>query len=576
MRKKFLAIGVAMSLAVLAVIVGTAGAAVAPGLTYTGPAAGSTGTIATYTASLANDSGAPVSGATVTFKLDNQPAATATTGANGIAVAPQEILKAAGSYLLVVSSEGQSDAAVRFNVNPPATNVLDVRAAAGGGEPSIATGPDGSIYTSGLSNGTTFLRSTDGGASWQKPAGLPFSSSGDSTVGVDSSGSVYLTDLSGGAGLADTLQVMLYKSRTAGNAPWAKGLGPAGATQAGSNASNSPMLVDRQWVDAYIPPNGSTDTAKVYMTYHDWAPSQIWVNSSTDGGAHFGVPVDVITSPQASAASFCDTIPGGIKVVKSGPHAGRVYVAWLAGDVVFNPATGCNETQAQLFHTVWVAWSDNADAQVPTWTDQLVYDAGIGKDASTIFADIDLDTAGNPYIAFSMPTLGEWDTFVMASFDNGATWNGKSDGTGVPYTVNADTGSHYFPAIAAGDPGRVDVVYLRSPGLVPVLPDGKPKPGGDPNMLWSIYVAQSLDLNLGSPTWTITDVKAKPMHKGDICTFGIACLGNLGADRSLADFIDIAITPDGRFHASYTDNYLNAKELDVVNQTSGPSAYAPK
>ncbi|MFN2544164.1 MAG: hypothetical protein ABR600_06280 [Actinomycetota bacterium] len=566
MLRKLLLIGTTLAIVAMGFVSGSAGAANAPGLTYSGARSAATGTTATYSATLADGAGVAIAGADVAFQVANQPAVHATTDATGVASTTQEILKAAGQYLLAVTSAGQPDVTVRFAVTPAQFDLHDVLAANGGGEPSISSSPDGTLYTSGLSTGTTLLRSSDNGETWVKPKTVPFASSGDSTVGTDSQGNVYLTNL-GGSG-ANELQVFLYRSGNHGDGPWTLGQGPANA----GNSSNSPLLVDRQWVDSYTPATPGAQT-RVYMTYHDWAPSQIWVNASTDGGAHFGIPQDVITSPQAQAASFCSTIPGGIKAVQSGPKAGRVYVAWLAADPL-NPATGCNETQAQNFHTLWVAWSDNADAQVPTWTDQLVFDGGISNDGSTIFADLTVDSAGNPYIAFDMPLLHEWDSFVEASFDGGLTWNGRSDGTGTPYRVNNDTGSHYYAAIAAGDPGRVAVVYLRTPTLVPTLPNGKPKPGGDPNALWKVYVAESLDLNLGSPTWTVADVKTKPMHKGDICTFGIACVGTLGADRSLLDFIDIAVSPDGTFHASYADNFQNSLQLRVVNEAGGPSAYA--
>jgi hypothetical protein len=573
MRRKLLALGTVLVLASLGVAGGAALASSSTGpLAYTGPTQLATGNAAPYTATLTGATGA-ISGAAVTFTLANQAPVTATTDATGTAAATQEVLKAAGQYLLTVSSPGVPDAVVRFNVSPPGTDVANsIASTKGAGEPSITSSPDGTLYTSALASGTTLLRSADGGTSWQKPKTVPFASSGDSTVGTDASGSVYLSSLD----LANTngpLQIYLYKSGNHGDGPWAPGHGPV----LGSNSTNQPFLVDRQWIDSYIPPGSDTAHSRVYITYHDWAPNQIWVNTSTDGGANFGPPMDVISSPLAEADSFCNTIPGGVKVVQTGPHAGRVYVAWLAGDPVFNVATGCNATQMQTFHTVWVAWSDNADAQVPTWTDQLVYDGGIGHDAGSIFADLALDTAGNPYISFAMNLLSEWDVFVEASFDNGATWNGKTDGSGAPYKVNLDTGTHYFPAIAVGDPGRVDVVYLRTQALVPTIPTGKGAGSGfDENATWKIYAAQSLDLNLGSPTWTVTDVKPAPMHKGDICNLGIFCgiLPGAPGDRSLADFIDIAVDPAGYFHASYTDNFGHSAQLHVANQVAGPSAYA--
>jgi hypothetical protein len=41
-----------------------------------------------------------------------------------------------------------------------------------------------------------------------------------------------------------------------------------------------------------------------------------------------------------------------------------------------------------------------------------------------------------------------------------------------------------------------------------------------------------------------------PEQRGPICTAGIACVGG---SRNLLDFIDIAVGPDGRVYAVYTD-----------------------
>jgi hypothetical protein len=122
----------------------------------------------------------------------------------------------------------------------------------------------------------------------------------------------------------------------------------------------------------------------------------------------------------------------------------------------------------------------------------------------------------------------------------------------------------------------VTVAYLATPNLVPTLPYGKPQAGGDPNALWKLYVAQSLDLNLGSsPTWTVTEATPQPMHKGDICTLGIFCIPAV-SDRSILDFIDIAIDQSGMAHVAYTENN-NANQTNttyVANQLTGASAGA--
>jgi hypothetical protein len=431
----------------------------------------------------------------------------------------------------------------------------------GGGEPSIASARDGSLYVSAPAGvGMAFWRSTTHGSSW-KTGGLAQDSSGDTSVNVDASGAVYQSNL-GGPGLLDILQGVVYKSFDKGKTWPQRGSSPLSS----SNSTSNPVQVDRQWTDAWIPPGGTTNTARVYISYHDWGPTTMWVNASTDGGKTFGLPVNVITSPQAIEASFCDTIPGGLKIVQSGPHAGRVYVAWLAGDIT-NPLTGCNYTMLQAFHTVWVAWSDDGGQ---TWTDQLAFDGGMFHDGSELFADLTLDNQGNPYLAFAMDLQNEFDVWVEASFDGGETWNGKSDGTGQPYKVNSARGTHYFPAIAAGDPGKVVVTYLATPFITPTLPNGKPQPNGDAPASWDAYLAQSLNLRSGHPTWQNLKLTKMVMHHGDICTLGIFCLP--GTNRNLLDFIDIVVDPQGFAHVVYTDdaNY-DPKAVVSANQTAGPT-----
>jgi hypothetical protein len=443
-----------------------------------------------------------------------------------------------------------------------------------GGEPSIASGPDGKLFVSYPGSGMNFFRSSDAGRTWTEGANEADTQSGDTSVNVDSTGAVYQSNLNGINLDPDALQGVVYKSTDLGD-HWTKG----GGFVNDSNSTNQPFFVDRQWADAYVPPGKTTGQGLVYFTYHDWGPNQIWVNVSTDGGKTFGIPQDVITSPQAQADSFCDTIPGGIKVVQSGPHAGRVYVAWLAASAPTDEVTGCNVTQLDTFHSVWLAVSDDRGA---TWTDRLIFDGGFGHDASGLFADFTLDDQGNPYVAFADNLSGEWDMYVMASFDGGVTWNGRSDGTGVPYKVNADTGTHFFPAIAVGDPGRVDVAYIRTPAVIPVNPYGKPSPGGGDGDSWYVYMAQSTNVRAGSPTWNVVQAAPGTIHVGDVCTLGIFCIDSTtglpltGANRSLLDFIDIAVDPRGFAHAAYTaDRPLPAGPNGIfsANQVSGTSVY---
>src|SRR5439155_2837282 len=270
-----------------------------------------------------------------------------------------------------------------------------------GGEPSIASAKDGTLYVSYPASsvkasdpsGSVFYRSTNGGTSWKAGAlASARGDSGDTTVNVDSTGAVYQSNLR--YVHPDGLQIDMYKSLDKGAHWFQKGVTGSADNPSSDNSTNSTFLVDRQWTDAYVPHGKTTKDARVYITYHDFVTSLIWVNVSKDGGRTFSEQTNVVNDPAALANSACNTVPGGLRVVQSGPHAGRVYVVWLSGDLAENAATGCNVTQLATFGQIWSAYSDDEGA---TWTDQLVYDSGvfapgdglglisIGHDASTLF-----------------------------------------------------------------------------------------------------------------------------------------------------------------------------------------------
>jgi len=516
-------------------------------------------------------------------------------------------LTGCGVTAIVVAAVGGSTGAVAATA--PGYTVANVGAY--GGEPSIASDSRGVLYDTTPSGGTITYRSSTAGKSWTQVTTAD-AASGDDCIDTDQSNAVYLCNLAGSEGVAP-LQADVWKSVNQG-ASWSHGAGaiPQCAT------SCSPFGVDRDWVDASIPAGGTTNTAEVVLMYHDfYGPSQIWVNISHDGGATFGAPQEVLASPAvtpgavtgtlvAQSYTFCNTVPAGVDIVKPGlPHAGRIYVAWIAADLAQN-ATGCNVSMLQSFHTMWVSYSDDNGA---TWTPQQAFDAGFGHDTSTPFVGFTLDNRGNPYFGFTVnansnpatcsaeSTAGtvqsdpscEYDTYVVWSSDGAATWDG---GGGVipgsaarAYRVNpaSETGTHFFPAIAAGDPGKVDVAYLRTTEILPTDPFGKADPGGcagpgatgnpptyPPTCQWNLYAAQSVNLSLGPShaTWAVTQITTTPMHIGDICNLGIACLAP-SSNRNLLDFISETLDQHGCAHIAYSDdNTVN--KLRAANQTSGP------
>jgi hypothetical protein len=467
-----------------------------------------------------------------------------------------------------------------------------------GGEPYIVSDGQGVLYDSSPSLGAQAFRSLDLGRTWAQTA-IADPSSGDTALGTDQSNALYLGNL-GGSVSAAPLQGDVFKSVDRGKTfkygqPFALGGSTCGT-------SCSPFGVDRQWVDGYIAPGQTTDSAEVVFMYHDfYGPSQIWVNISTDGGKTFGAQKDILANLNPAGAvggavaladSACNTVPVGLQIAKGGPHPGRIFAAWIAADPT-SLGSGCNISMVQAFHNLIVAWSDDGGS---TWTPQVAFDGGVLHDASSPFAGFALDSQGNPYFGFTMnlnsdPTCDgptnpqtancEFDTYVVWSPDGGATWKGGSGtvpgSAGTPYKVNSDQGTHFFPWIAAGAPGHVVVTYLRTPQIIATGPNGKEIPGSCYPVgactftgAWNLWAGQTADLATGDPStvrFATGQITSTPMHVGDICNLGIACVPSV-SNRNLLDFISVAIDPVGCAHIAFADdNKIN--KLLVANEIAG-------
>lgn len=485
-----------------------------------------------------------------------------------------------------------------------------------GGEPTITANKKGELYDITPSGGTILYKSKNHGASWTK-ATTANTSSGDDCVFTDQADELYVCDLSTSQSTG-LFQADIYKSLNDGKS-WIYGTNTIDIGGKDCGTSCSPFGVDRPWAAAYIPPGHTTNTAEVVLMYHDlYGPSQIWVNLSQNGGKSFGPPTDVLANLTsqgteqgvvALAESACNTVPSGTAIERKGPHPGRIYVAWIASDPE-SAGTGCNVTMAQSFHNLFVAWSDN-DGK--TWTPQLAYDAGVGHDASTPFTTFTLDNHGNPYMAFATPAPSDdpatcalestdgtvqsdptcaYHMWVVWSSNQGKTW----DGGGGMFTGTAKTAyevdrsgrvqTDVFPAIAAGNPGEVDVAWLHTNEIEPTDPLGKFDPGGcagpgpgngnptfyPPKCEWNLYAGQSRDLTAkpSKAVWKTSAVTTTPMHVGDICNLGIFCVDPT-SNRNLLDFISETVDPTtGLAHIAYADDN-KVDKMRVANQVSGPT-----
>jgi hypothetical protein len=333
-----------------------------------------------------------------------------------------------------------------------------------------------------------------------------------------------------------------------------------------ATAGCEPAQIDRPWLAAYTPPAfRGTDQAsshtQLYYEDHDFGASNVWVESSADGGQTWApTPTSAVQagSPQA-LTSTCNTIPGGIAVGQNGAHAGRIYAVWETSDLNQN-TQGCNYSQAEAFDHIFLSYSDDGGA---TWTSRTVFndpcapnpplppiDPTACQDVSEIFSSIAVDDAGNVYVAYIRRDLSrpspEYDVYVATSSDGGDTF--------VSHRANTDTGTHYEPWVAAAGSGGVDVVYYDTPYVEGVGELNKPA-AAPPTAQWTVQMSQSLD---GGKTWTQSNVSGRPVYFGDICTTGIFCglapdSFNWGNDRILYDDFGVAVGPDGGARVAWTD-----------------------
>src|SRR5438874_6143041 len=248
-------------------------------------------------------------------------------------------------------------------------------------EPSVAVDrADGTVYVAWQASGTHVARSDNGGRSFvQTPIVDPFGRDvGDVDVRVGGptpcatpttsclpgTHRVYVTSLER---LPLPLQTHLAWSDDRG-AHWT----------INDVAAVNPSFIDRPWLAVY-PSKVSANQDSVYIAYHDFSASQIWVASSHDGGQTFVQTNVFANDPNAEVQSFCNTVPSDVEV---DPETGEIYVQWITADPVANTTGGCNITQVENFHQVWVAHS--ADGGL-TWDAHRVYDGAPTKNTDEIF-----------------------------------------------------------------------------------------------------------------------------------------------------------------------------------------------
>ncbi|MGQ0535071.1 MAG: sialidase family protein [Methanobacteriota archaeon] len=380
-----------------------------------------------------------------------------------------------------------------------------------GAEPSIATAPDGTVYVVTPLN---LWRSTDGGSTFEwlgtpracagtvpecpyagRDSGLRGGGDGDIAVGPDMR--VHW------AGLNAQGASVPYQVSTDLGDTWSEPFDIADG-----NTS------DREWI--HIRPSDGA----VFVTWRDFGAAQdggllsdgpsesmVAVRASHDGGATWG--------PIVKAAD--DTRQGG---AVADPRGGNLYLPR-------------DESGA-----IKVARSTDDGL---TWTS--VDAAGVGGERGHIFPVAAVDEAGTVYLVFAAaaaaPTplpdlLFETDrslerpsVYLVVSRDGGSNWS-------EPRRLNADGTTAIFPWIAAGEAGRIVVVWYENVRGTSLQEAGE----------WWVTAAISVDASANEPEFAAAPVGDRPAHVGPICTSGAACQFSAG-DRTLLDFFEVAIHPEG-------------------------------
>jgi hypothetical protein len=475
---------------------------------------------------------------------------------------PTLSLSLAVALLLVGAQTALAANTFTTRVSPPAqTNAT---------EPSVAVDrSDGTIYIAWQASGTHVARSDNGGRSFvQTPINDPTGNDiGDVHLRVGGptpcaipnatclpgAHRVYVSSLER---LPLTLQTRLAYSDDRG-----------GHWTINDVAAVNPSLIDRPWLAVYASKVSATSD-KLYIAYHDFTVSQIWVATSTNGGATFGATQSDVLSFDAfaEANSFCNTIPSDIEV---DPQTGEVYVQWITADPRQN-AVGCDLTQNQNFHHVYMAHSRGAIgtglAATTTWDVHSIFDGPPTTNTDEIFAALAVDDSGTPGVSGNVYSVfpdnlaapSVFDIWFTHSSNKGVTW-------AAPVKVNSDKGTHVFPWIAAGTTGRVDFAWYNSPDSTPTDAEHSP---------WYVTFAQTVNATATQPKFNQTAGSSSVIHVGGICTNGIFCSVTSG-NRDLADSISIVIDRGGAAALAYTDQgtVLNGPTwIDYTCNTAQQSA----
>lgn len=396
----------------------------------------------------------------------------------------------------VVPSVGAARAAgldLRFN------GPVSLPGAGASSEPRVAVAPDGTEYVvSGPSTDSSapsvpvkVYASHDHGRSWQATPGEPVQvqPSADVDIVVTRTGRLVIVEL-------DSAGLNLVASYS----------DDRGATWTASTGADRIADQDRPWL-AVGSDDPSTHQPRVYLLFHNAfsgnATENMYVETSTDGGASFGIPVP-LTAPGSPA--FLDLQCGdttGPSSLSVNPRTGRLYAFWVTRH---GPLGGCGVVPQQpvtLVASTRVWGATSPDNSPGSWTDSLAVDGSAhGNIVAMSLSPGTVDTAGNVYVAYPQsprpfPDFTGAAVRVRWAPPDLSHWS-------APITIAPSGGpGNVLTHIAAGRPGQVDVAWMA----------GAPTAGGKPSD-WYLTVAHVVGALGPAPTVAVQRVQTIPAFSG--------------------------------------------------------------
>jgi len=471
--------------------------------------------------------------------------------------------------------------------------------------PTVNTGGFHDIYVSapyGFSTTASFVwKSEDGGQSFHligdeaPPLGKPAmtcAGGGDSSIVNDNSGNLYFADLQGLTNVSDSVSV------------------DGGNTFVTTCNSADATAVDRPWLATYGDP---LSNGREYMAVDDTEQC----DPDNCGLGQVGANVLALTSASGADALTQTFTPLPAQQIEPDGIVGGAVVDQRNGDL-YLVHTALTDASGNLVGGSDGNGNDNAivvdrfpggfnqsvttpippgdislckpyNAIGPCISEDVVHSPLNSDGNSTVnngqdFATMAIDRSGNLYVTWAQSPVdssgnvdGPTTIYMATSTDAGATWT-------KPINVSSHVPglqTNVFPWLAAGDAGRVDLVWYGTPTLGTC-------PGacgaGFIDGTWNVYMAQTLNAVTSkgaanaAPSFTTAKVSEYPVHTGQICEFGIAC--TTGGDRGLLDFIQVQADPSGAADIVYADGAnddFNGGEtsglVDFVQQTGGPGLY---